>query len=730
MKPSIAYRFPLAVKMALTMLLVVCSSWFIVQKFEAGALRDFFFEYHLKDLQHDAQEELLRFIQHLRARKNTVRSLITQKKFHDYMQNIKYLRNPGDVLHYESLPPWFPPRNITRAHLSLSYAILVDPAGKVREVYNGIGQPLPQSLLYPDELLPRLRNTESILTNIDGNPYQLVIKHISNSSGRSGLILMFAFPLDSKFIKTSQGALLGNHIVALLDTNNEIMASSKPDDIIRGQTLASLEEKYLVTQKSFFDYGESEIDIKFTSLVPKSDINALAASILGLEFKYAIIYGITFVLSSTLIVLYLSGKLRNVTVDIVNFLSNNLDKKYYAPSEGDELYTLQTSFNHMKKEILDHQENMKKHSTELQNINEELQREIAERILAKNALEQSELKFRNLVETTNDWVWEVDENAVYTYASPKVLDILGYSPDEILEKTPLDFMSDEEAERVKKIFGVIAISQQPFELLENTNIHKDGHHVVLETSGVPVFDAAGVFRGYRGMDRNITGRKLAENKIKASLKEKEVLLKEIHHRAKNNMQVISSLLNMQSEKVKGHEYATMFHESRNRIQSMALVHEKLYQSKDLTNIDFKDYIRSLVNGLFMFYGVNPGTINIGIDVMEVNLPIDTAIPCGLIINELVSNSLKYAFPNNRKGKITISFKETDSQSNRNEYNLIISDNGIGLPDNAIGNQSKSLGLQLVKNLAEHQMQGEVEIEKSAGTSFSIHFKELKYKKRI
>jgi PAS domain S-box-containing protein len=145
---------------------------------------------------------------------------------------------------------------------------------------------------------------------------------------------------------------------------------------------------------------------------------------------------------------------------------------------------------------------------------------------AEKTLEQSEERFRSLVETTTDWFWEVDENAVYTYSSPKIRDILGYEPEEILGKTPFALMPSEEADRVAHIFAPYAKSRRPFELLENTNVHKDGHLVVLETSGIPIFDAKRVFRGYRGIDRDITERKQAEEELRKAHDDMEQKVKE------------------------------------------------------------------------------------------------------------------------------------------------------------------------------------------------------------
>lgn len=227
---------------------------------------------------------------------------------------------------------------------------------------------------------------------------------------------------------------------------------------------------------------------------------------------------------------------------------------------------------------------------------------------------------------------------------------------------------------------------------------------------------------------DITDRKAAENKIRASLEEKEVLLKEIHHRVKNNMQVISSLLNLQSEYVKDSRYHEMFNESQNRIKSMALVHEKLYRSHDFANIDFRDYIGSLTKSLFLFYGPKAANITPVIEIYDINLSIDTAIPCGLILNELISNSLKHAFPDGRKGEIKVVLKKSDAEDYK--YVLMVSDNGIGIPEELDIRKTKSLGLQLVTNLAEHQLHGRLELQRAGSTKITVYFNDIIYKKRV
>ncbi|MBD2044660.1 CBS domain-containing protein [Coleofasciculus sp. FACHB-64] len=225
---------------------------------------------------------------------------------------------------------------------------------------------------------------------------------------------------------------------------------------------------------------------------------------------------------------------------------------------------------------------------------------------------------------------------------------------------------------------------------------------------------------YQQVQAELAERKRAEEQLKASLKEKEVLLKEIHHRVKNNLQIISSLLKLQSAYTKEEQVLGMFKDSQNRIRSMALIHEKLYQSKDLSRIDFAEYIRDLAGNLLRSYKASSQAITLKTNVNDINLNIDTAIPCGLIINELMSNSLKHAFPTPSIDKeICINI-----YSNGNyQFILNVSDNGIGFPKDLDFRNTESLGLELVCTLTE-QLDGTIELDSRRGTSFFITFSEI------
>jgi PAS domain S-box-containing protein len=218
-------------------------------------------------------------------------------------------------------------------------------------------------------------------------------------------------------------------------------------------------------------------------------------------------------------------------------------------------------------------------------------------------------------------------------------------------------------------------------------------------------------------------RKKAEAQIRASLEEKDVLLKEIHHRVKNNMQVISSLLNLQSHHVTDPFVLDMFRESQRRIRSMALIHERLYQSSDLSRVEFSQYLRNLAIHLFHSYQVDSSRVRLTMDAEEVSLNINTAIPCGLIVNELISNALKHAFPNGRNGEVAIELHQIEGDG----YCLRVRDNGVGFPEGLDFRQTGTLGMQIIATLV-NQIDGRLDLQSQDGTSFTLEFNELQRKK--
>ncbi len=342
-------------------------------------------------------------------------------------------------------------------------------------------------------------------------------------------------------------------------------------------------------------------------------------------------------------------------------------------------------------------------------------RDITERKKAESILSESEKKFRGLVENANDAIYIITPEG-FQYVNPEFEHLTGYLSKDICKKA-FNFWSiihPDDVSMIKKREEARRAGKEVPSRYEFRILAKDGSVRIVEPATVNIGDKGEA--KVMGILRDVTDRIQAEENMKVSLQEKEVLLREIHHRVKNNMQIISSLLRLQSRTVKDAKIVEKFKESQNRIRSMALIHEKLYQTEDLTRINFAQYIRSLTVHLFHTYKVNPNIIRMVTEMKNVFLDINKAIPCGLVLNELVSNSLKHAFPDNKKGEIRVKLFTTKQGKNK----LVVSDNGIGLPLTVNLREPETLGLQLVVDLVK-QVDGTIRLERTSGTSVYITF---------
>jgi PAS domain S-box-containing protein len=339
--------------------------------------------------------------------------------------------------------------------------------------------------------------------------------------------------------------------------------------------------------------------------------------------------------------------------------------------------------------------------------------DISELKITESALRESEERYRTAIECSNDAVTIV-QGDVRVYANQKFLEIFGYDRmEDVIGRPTFHVIHPDDRDCVTE-FNRLRQSGEPApSRYEFKGIRKDGTIVHMEVSAAKV-----TYRGQPaalGYMRDITERRQAEEQIKTSLKEKEVLIKEIHHRVKNNLQVVSSLLFLQSQTVKDEETRRILEESRNRVKSMAFIHKQLYQSKNLAHIDFASYVRSLTKNLLTSYRTNGNDISLDVRVDDIFLALDSAIPCGLIINELVSNTLKHAFSNHSAGHITVDLHQEGEKNV-----LVVSDNGVGLPVGLDVHTTETLGLQLVSALVQ-QLDGTLELERGSGTVFKISF---------
>ncbi|MCP4677422.1 MAG: PAS domain S-box protein [Deltaproteobacteria bacterium] len=342
--------------------------------------------------------------------------------------------------------------------------------------------------------------------------------------------------------------------------------------------------------------------------------------------------------------------------------------------------------------------------------------DITERKHVEKALRTSEAKYRTMMETMIDATYIVSSDFRIEYLNSAMKKRIGYDAmGEFCHKKIHGL--DEKCPWCihEKVMKGEQISIEVVSPKDNKTYHSSSSPIVHTDGSVSNLTVS----------RDLTQRMEAEERIKTSLKEKEILLQEIHHRVKNNMQVITSLLNIQANGIKNKKYADMFKESQERIRSMAIVHEILYQTDNFADINLKEYIKALLNSLYRSYKSKPDKIKLTIEVEDVSIELESAIPCGLIINELVSNALKYAFPEEREGKIRVALNSI----NENEILLEVSDNGVGIPEELDIRNTESVGLYLVKILAENQLEGKIELSRIDGTNFLIKFEKCRYQSK-
>ena len=336
----------------------------------------------------------------------------------------------------------------------------------------------------------------------------------------------------------------------------------------------------------------------------------------------------------------------------------------------------------------------------------------------QEALYASTEQYRNLIEHAGSIIMRWNKDLRYTFVNSYALELFGFAEDELIGKPLIGTTHRKKDKAGKNIAGMledILLHPDIYRSNENEVVTRHGEWRWIQWSNKPIYNAEGEVKEILSIGTDRTMFKKAEQRISSSLQEKEILLKEIHHRVKNNMQIISSLLNLQSIKINDPGDLELFQASQNRVYSMSLIHEQLYESENLAEINFQDYIRELVSHISDTYLTPEDNINFDIKAENAFFGIDKAIPCALMVNELLSNAVKYAFPARpAAGKVEIILKH------QQQYVLTVRDNGIGLPDGFDPKQPDGLGYQLITALID-QLEGELLAESDSGTVITITF---------
>lgn len=338
-------------------------------------------------------------------------------------------------------------------------------------------------------------------------------------------------------------------------------------------------------------------------------------------------------------------------------------------------------------------------------------RDVTQRVRSEQALRESEQRFRQLVEQAANLFVLCDQYGRYVEVNEEMCKVLGYSREELLEMSVADVAINVTTENLEESWETLLTDsaytgRTVVRRKDGTTFPVEFHTRLIELGGHK-------FR--LALAHDLTEWDRAEESIKASLREKEVLLKEINHRVKNSLQVASSLLSLQAHKIQDSTLRNLLQESQDRIKAMALIHEKLYDADDLAAVDFGCYMRSLIDDLFTSYAIDEGSVELNLDADLIFLAVDVAIPCGLIVNELISNSLKHAFIPSQRGEIKIQMEEQGET-----YSLVVGDSGSGFPEGFDMRGSTTMGLRLVNALVD-QLKGTVELVSRGGTQIKINF---------
>ena len=337
-------------------------------------------------------------------------------------------------------------------------------------------------------------------------------------------------------------------------------------------------------------------------------------------------------------------------------------------------------------------------------------------VTRRKFMEEKKNELAAIVESSDDAIIGRNLEGIVTSWNQGAERIYGYSDEEALGTDMSSMIPPDHEEELPELMDEINKGVR-VKHYETQRVRKDGEIIDISLTISPTWNADGKIIGSSTISRDVTQRKHMEKALKQSLKDKDLLIGEIHHRVKNNLMIITSLLSLQSSYIEDQQSRTLFEESENRARSMAIIHEKLYQSGEAKRIDFEEYIQSLGSELYHTYAINP-YLNLQMDLeKDLILDVDTAIPLGLIFNELFTNSLKHAFPAGRKGTIKVSFHKFGEK-----YQLIVEDDGVGLPEDLNLEESDSFGLRLVNALTQ-QINAKMDLNNSHGTKYTITFEE-------
>jgi hypothetical protein len=346
-------RIPLNIKMVLVTVVVGLVAWALLDYIQTQRVRDIFFDQLNEKLEKHAREDRLSFDSYVKSYNDTARLFVTQKNFGDYVESQQWSEDNIGIKFYRRHPKWFPKRSVLKTFVLPHYALMLDSHGNTREVYLARHEPPPTALIEPTRLLIEKSFNQSFMTSIDNIPYLVTAESYLSPGGNVLATLMLASPIDNEFLMASLGVYTQDRLVALLTPGKDsiILTSSNPEKLAAGASINTLQNRYLVTGKEFFDQGASELQIKFATFVSKAEVDQVINSVILEERQDRAISAFTFILTFTFIMYLITQRIQKITGRIKNFSQQTLGIKPQELQKGDQLQNLEESFQRLTDEL-------------------------------------------------------------------------------------------------------------------------------------------------------------------------------------------------------------------------------------------------------------------------------------------------------------------------------------------------------------------------------------------
>lgn len=691
----ITRRLSLTVKMLVFTVIVGLLVWSILDIIQTRELKSTLRAQLKNRLEDQARHDRGLFDDLIRSFSKAARLFASQKNITHYLENLNAMGWANDKniipVNHRRPPKWYPQVSVARTFSSPQHTILLDAKGRVREFYS-IDKPPPVELMNPAGLLILLSHYEILMTNISGHPYVVASENIFDNDMNLQATLMLASPLDSDFLMTSQKYSVDEHIVALIQGDtNKIISSSKPSILPRGANLSKIKDTYLVTGKSFFDYGMSDLLLQFVTLISTSEVDALSQEILFANRRQHIITALTLIFSFVFILYWITSRINALTKKIVRFSSESLGISLSEIVKGDQLYILEDQFSRFE--------------TNITEAKEALISEINTRIEAEKTSKENEERYRMLFNNGDDaiFVHTIDGNArpgPFVEVNEVACRKLGYTREEILERSPKD---------IDSIKARHSIEQNASTLLATGHVMFETFHQTRNGKEIPVEINSHTFT-FRGQQhvisiaRDITQRKVAEQKMIADSKELE----------DKNIELQKALKAANAaDKAKGEFLANMSHELRTPMNGimgltelvlesdledeqrqnlmlvnssaealLVIINDILDFSKiaarklDIHNEPFniRDMFGDIINpmvlqaqqkGIHLIFDINP---------IVPHVVIGDKIRLRQVMNNLIGNAIKFT----KEGEVRVSLMLMDTNSKKATIKFMVSDTGIGI----------------------------------------------------